>query len=100
MLYLFTWLTLWASSGFSRDNRPLHFVLLKIISSIPPLLLKNLRELELPLGSFCLFHSALLHGSSPSAGEYGRTSMVARLVRNECVIPLNCAVPEEIFSYC
>ena len=87
--------------GFVRDTRP--FEQRPLEDHFPPIpssLLCNIQEIELPPASFCLFHSALLHGSNPSSGEFGRTSMVARLVRNECVIPTNCAVPDEIFFYC
>ena len=88
-------------AGMLRDTRPFeqrpledHF------PEIPVPLLNQLLELALPAGSFCLFHSALLHGSSPSGGDAGRTSMVARLVRSTCTIPANCAEAREIMDYC
>ena len=56
-------------------------------------------DISMPKGSFCLFHSALLHGSAPSNGFNGRTSMVGRLVRRCCVIPENCASSDDIFNY-
>ncbi len=87
--------------GMVRDTRPFeqrpledHF------PKIPPSLQNQFQELALPAGSFCLFHSALLHGSSPSGGEAGRTSMVARFVRSNCTIPANCAEAHEIMDYC
>ena len=88
-------------SGMNRDPRP--FELRPIDDHFPdvPLeLVEQLEELSLPAASFCLFHSALLHGSRPSDGEAGRTSMVGRLVRSHCMIPANCAEPEEICLYC
>lgn len=87
--------------GITRDPRPFekrpienHF------PSLPSDLLPLVQELNLPAGSFCLFHSALLHGSRPSEGQKGRTSMVARLVRRHCQIPADCATPDEICFYC
>ena len=85
---------------FDRDRRPFesrpisdHF------PSLPSSYVAKTRSLDLPYGSFCLFHSALLHGSAPSQGLNGRTSMVARLVRSNCIIPANCANSDDIFSY-
>ena len=90
-----------ALPGMIRDPRPFEFRPLEDhFPVVPPELAQQVVELSLPAGSYCLFHSALLHGSRPSAGEAGRTSMVARLVRHHCTIPANCAVPEEICSFC
>jgi len=88
-------------AGMDRDPRP--FELRSFDDHFPhvPLeLAQQFEELSLPAASFCLFHSALLHGSCPSDGEAGRTSMVGRLVRSHCTIPSNCAAPEEICFYC
>ena len=88
-------------AGMTRDPLPFeHRPLEDHFPAVPPELAEQAQELSLPAGSFCLFHSALLHGSRPSAGEAGRTSMVARLVRRHCQIPLNCAAPEEVCFYC
>ena len=88
-------------SGVARDTRPFeqrslsdHFL------SLPPELETQVQEIVLPAGSFCLFHSALLHGSSPSEGLLGRTSMVARLAGNRCVIPPDCASAADIVPFC
>lgn len=87
--------------GVARDTRPFeqrplsdHFL------SLPPELEAQVEEILLPAGSYCLFHSALLHGSSPSEGLLGRTSMVARLVSNRCVIPPDCASADDIVPFC
>ena len=88
-------------AGMKRDSRP--FELRPIEDHFPDIpleLAEHFEELNLPAASFCLFHSALLHGSRPSDGEAGRTSMVGRLVRSHCMIPANCAEPEEICLYC
>ena len=88
-------------SGMYRDPRP--FELRSIDDHFPDIpleLSQQAIDVCLPAGSFCLFHSALLHGSRPSEGETGRTSMVARLVRSHCLIPANCAAPVEICFYC
>ena len=88
-------------AGMTRDPRPFaHRPLEDHFPAVPLQLAEQAQELSLPAGSFCLFHSALLHGSRPSAGEAGRTSMVARLVRRHCQIPVNCAAPEEVCFYC
>ena len=90
-----------APAGMNRDSRP--FELRPIEDHFPDVPLEHanhFEELNLPAASFCLFHSALLHGSRPSDGEAGRTSMVGRLVRTHCVIPANRAQPEEICLYC
>ena len=87
--------------GITRDPRPFEKRPLKNhFPSLPSDLLPLVQELNLPAGSFCLFHSALLHGSRPSEGHNGRTSMVARLVRMHCQIPADCATPDEICFYC
>lgn len=87
--------------GMNRDTRPFELRPFEDHFPVVPLeLAQQFEELSLPAASFCLFHSALLHGSRPSDGEAGRTSMVGRLVRKDCLIPSNCATPEEIFSYC
>lgn len=87
--------------GMVRDKRPFeqrpledHF------PTIPPSLHHQFEELALPAGSFCLFHSALLHGSRPSGGVAGRMSMVGRLVRSNCTIPVNCADVHEVMNFC
>ena len=90
-----------APAGMIRDTRPFELRPLEDhFPVVPPELAEQAVELSLPAGSFCLFHSALLHGSRPSAGKAGRTSMVARLVRRHCTIPINCADPAEICFYC
>ena len=87
--------------GMTRDPRPFELRPLEDhFPVVPPELAQQVVELCLPAGSFCLFHSALLHGSRPSEGIAGRTSMVARLVRRHCTIPANCADPSEICFYC
>ena len=87
--------------GMSRDPRPFEFRPIEDhFPAVTPELAQQVVELSLPAGSFCLFHSALLHGSRPSEGKAGRTSMVARLVRRHCTIPANCADPAEIIFYC
>ena len=88
-------------AGMTRDLRPFHLRPIEDhFPAVPPELLRKAQALSLPAGSFCLFHSALLHGSCPSSGKSGRTSMVARLVRRHCTIPANCASPDEISFYC
>ena len=90
-----------APPGMMRDPRPFELRPLEDhFPVVPPELAQQVVELSLPEGSFCLFHSALLHGSRPSEGRAGRTSMVARLVRRHCTIPANCADPAEICFYC
>jgi len=88
-------------SGFQRDCRPFdqrpisdHFL------SLPASLETTAVELSIPAGHFCLFHSALLHGSSPSAGDRARTSMVGRLVRRDCLIPTSCARHDQVLTFC
>ena len=86
--------------GLSRDTRPFE---LRPLSDhfpyIPSSQSSRIRSLNMSRGTFCLFHSALLHGSAPSSGLSGRISMVARLVRSSCLIPDNCANSSDIFSY-
>ena len=90
-----------APAGMSRDPRPFELRPLEDhFPAVTPELAQQVVEVSLPAGSFCLFHSALLHGSRPSVGKAGRTSMVARLVRRHCTIPGNCADPAEICFYC
>ena len=87
--------------GMVRDTRPFELRPLEDhFPVVPSELLDQLHELPLPGGSFCLFHSALLHGSRPSNGDAGRTSMVARLVNRQCCIPSASAQPHEILRYC
>ena len=86
--------------GLSRDTRPFELrPLSDHFPDIPSSQSSRIRSLNMPRGTFCLFHSALLHGSSPSSGLSSRISMVARLVRSSCVIPDNCANRADIFSY-
>ena len=87
--------------GFHRDPRPFdqrplsdHFL------SLPASLEATAVELPIQAGHFCLFHSALLHGSSPSTGDVARTSMVGRLVRSDCRIPPTCARPDQVLPFC
>lgn len=86
---------------FTRDTRPYftrpfsdHFY------DLPPDVEASCVQVSIPSGHFCLFHSALLHGSAASEGLIPRTSMVARLVKANCVIPLECAKPEEVRLFC
>lgn len=87
--------------GVERDTRPFvqrpieaHFLVLS------PELEGQAVQITIPAGHFCLFHSALLHGSTPSAGLAARTSMVGRLVREHCRVPADCATAEEVIPFC
>lgn len=87
--------------GTSRDSRPYHqrpagdhFL------PLPEALVAQAVVLPIPAGHFCLFHSALLHGSTASEGAAARTSMVGRLVRNHCTIPAASATPADVMPFC
>lgn len=87
--------------SFQRDVRPYddrpyeeHFL------HLPEWLAATAVEVEIPSGYFCLFHSALLHGSLPSDGSAARSSMVGRLVRNHVEIPASLATPSDIVLWC
>lgn len=88
-------------AGNERDTRPYsqrpfaaHFLLLS------PELYGQVVQITIPVGHFCLFHSALVHGSGPSEGKAARTSMVGRLVREHCLIPEDCASSKEVMVFC
>lgn len=87
--------------GLKRDTRPFaqrpieaHFL------ELPAQLEEHARQIVIPSGHFCLFHSALLHGSAVSSGLAARTSMVGRLVRQHCRVPFDCATAEEVIPFC
>jgi len=87
--------------GTSRDSRLYHqrpagdhFL------PLPEALVAQAVVLPIPAGHFCLFHSALLHGSTASEGAAARTSMVGRLVRNHCTIPAASATPADVMPFC
>ena len=87
--------------GYGRDRRPFfcrpltdHFL------ELPEPLLAEAICIKIPAAHFCLFHSALLHGSAPSSGKVARASMVGRLVRGHCLIPMECADSEQIVPFC
>ena len=90
-----------ALAGCRRDTRPFsqrpieaHFL------QLPEALLNQVVQITIPAGHFCLFHSALLHGSAPSAGLSARTSMVGRLARQHCRIPADCASADQVMPFC
>ena len=84
----------------TRDVRPFEMrPLADHFPDLPSHFSSQVNSINIPAGNFCIFHSALLHGSAPSAGLSGRTSMVGRLVTDDCVIPQNCAEQVDIFPY-
>jgi ectoine hydroxylase-related dioxygenase (phytanoyl-CoA dioxygenase family) len=88
-------------SGLDRDTRPYHKRSIEDhFLTLPAEITTMAVLMPIPAGHFCIFQSALLHGSPPSGGAVSRTSMVGRLVRNHCHIPEACAAPEEISQYC
>lgn len=87
--------------GYQRDSRPYHQrTLQEHFLNLPEDITATAILLPIPAGHFCLFQSALLHGSAPSNGARSRTSMVGRLVRSHCKIPNSCAEPQDILPYC
>lgn len=87
--------------GFDRDTRPYHKRPIEDhFPALPAEITTMAVLMPIPAGHFCLFHSALLHGSPASDGAVARTSMVGRLVRSNCRIPEACAAPEDISQYC
>lgn len=90
-----------ATPGYNRDSRPYHLrTLADHFLDLPEELTCMAVLMPIPAGHFCLFHSALLHGSAPSAGAAARTSMVGRLVRSHCQIPASSAAPHDVIPYC
>lgn len=90
-------------SGYNRDARPFHRRTFD--DHFPPMpghLMVQEKLMAIPRSHFCLFHSALLHGSvqSQKPGEAGRTSFVGRVARRECKVPPELATPAEIVSFC
>jgi len=90
-----------ALAGTSRDTRPYHQrPPSDHFPALPAALTAQAVVLPIPAGHFCLFHSALLHGSTPSDGAAARTSMVGRLARSHCHIPTALAAPHEVIDFC
>lgn len=86
---------------FMRDSRPYHLRpyqdhYLPITADTSSTAIQML----IPKAHFCLFHSALIHGSASSIGKYGRTSMVGRLAHTSCSIPPELCDPQEVIEYC
>lgn len=85
----------------SRDSRPYHQrPAADHFLALPEALVAQAVVLPIPAGHFCLFHSALLHGSTASEGAAARTSMVGRLVRKHCAIPAASASPADVIPFC
>jgi ectoine hydroxylase-related dioxygenase (phytanoyl-CoA dioxygenase family) len=90
-----------AIAGYRRDTRPYHQrPPADHFPALPAALAAQAVVLPIPAGHFCLFHSALLHGSTPSNGAAARTSMVGRLARHHCHIPAALAAPHEVLNFC
>lgn len=90
-----------AISGFSLDSRPYHQrPAADHFLQLPEALAAQAVLLPIPSGHFCLFHSALLHGSIASDGAAARTSMVGRLVHNHCTIPAAIATAADVIPFC
>ena len=90
-----------ALPGYHRDTRPYHKRRLEEhFPALPAELTAMAVLMPIPAGHFCLFQSALLHGSAPSEGAASRTSMVGRLVRSHCQIPESCAEPRNVILFC
>ncbi len=87
--------------GYNHDSRPYHLrPPADHFLPLPEALASQAVVLPIPAGHFCLFHSALLHGSTASAGAAARTSMVGRLVRSHCAIPSGCASTLDVIPFC
>ena len=88
-------------SGCGRDSRPYHQrPAADHFLQLPEAVAAQAVLLQIPAGHFCLFHSALLHGSIASDGAAARTSMVGRLVRNHCAIPAASATAADVIPFC
>ena len=90
-----------SDARFPRDRRPYHLRPPEdhFIQHIPADLSASRRGIDIPAGSFLVFHSALLHRSLPHQGGPPRLAIAMRLVRDGVAPPADLADPGDIIPF-
>src|SRR5579859_2942502 len=84
--------------SYPRDRRPFHRRPFEdhFRQDIPPDLVATRRGIDVPQGSFLIFHSALLHRSLSHQGGPQRLGLAVRLMRKGIEAPPELAAPGDI----